>query len=167
MFRGNNPRDAYFGTGGAATPGWAEFAALYNSARTRASSIKVRFVNDSSAEQVECIVVPSQDSAPGQDFDSVQGQTNAGSTRVVDVKGSGKSIVFYRRYASTSSVYGISKLMANSEEGYAQLTSGDPSGEWYWHVATRDIAQTNSTSIRFNVEIIYYVEFYDRKVYEN
>lgn len=158
VFSGNSAFDPDVTGAGAQPLGFDQYATLYNKYRVRGSKMKVTAaVTSGSHFPCKITIYPQDDNASATGVDNAAARPNS-KTRVT--AGYGSPNVTLSKYMSSKKQLGVKSI--NEETSFAALVNANPSIRWYWCVSVGTIdATTNIAGLYAEVEITYYVEFYD------
>lgn len=162
VFRANSLFDPDFTGVGSQPLGFDQWAAFYRRYRVRASAIRVRYGNNavSFAQQLLVAalntntVVTSQKQAMESNFKKVGLMTMDNGTTSDSVS----------MFLTTAQMRGAPPDVIEYNQDLTARVTTNPNDVWYWHVMGLDATDTGGTlSVPIEVEIKYYVEFYDRE----
>lgn len=144
--------------------GHDQWANMYNRYLVSGCAFKITFVNYSTTEQVEVAV----NVRPNSTVDTVPETIREGPSNVfkgiVGVEGSGQAIKSCRGYASVCKIRGIPKGRLRYESDYQAQFGNNPPIQCYLNLFCSNIDTTTAANIRARVDLVYYCEFYDRKI---
>lgn len=174
-FKGNSIYDPWSTGSGHQPLYYTQLAALYFRWRVKASSIRVQVVDAPGALSGNVVsIVPT----PGYVL-SASATPGTGSSSYVPSEqpySKNKLISFYngtgdiKHYMTTQKIFGLHSDQMDS--AYVGAQAADPTQLWYWCVSQQGIRNTNtsiltevedaSASTSWFVNLVYYVEFFDR-----
>jgi len=162
VFRGNSVFDPDYSGVGAQPRGFDQWKTLYRRYRVIASKVTARG-GTIAASNASGIVVTAlnTNTVIGNPVDALE--SNFAECSKVGTS-QGDSSMTVTNYKSTATVRGGPKDLVQYESDLSALVSANPAQQWYWHVLLYNADGTTGTvDSNINVEIIYYVEFYDRE----
>jgi hypothetical protein len=150
--------------GSTATPGFAEFAALYNRYRVTCSRCTMTLVNPSTALGLNLVVVPLNDDPGASPASAVVYSWPDNPYATNKMCGlAGSPPVTVSASMSTEAIFGSKSVYFDDIN--AALTNGVPSVNWYWGVGVMaGSVPVANISITLIYKIEMGIEFYDRKV---
>jgi len=156
-FAGNSPFDPDQTGAGVQPYGWDQITALYSRYVCFGSKIKVYFIPGEDAESFQVYLIPSRVDVPLT-------YTDASDLRQIP----GRKMVSYtpsNNHRNTNLImnYAASRRILGDEDKstWNAATNADPGSLWFWLlVLDRELEGDVPTSIRFSVEITYYVKLY-------
>lgn len=161
LMRGNSVNDPEFSAGGHQPLGHDQWCAFYDKYLVMGSSIKVLIANTSNTDHIKVALLPKDESTVVSSWDTLAerpyakiryGTPNNGSHSTPRLSG----------YMSTKKILGLKDLSTQDDE-YAAACNTDPSRPWYWHIYFQALNNTTAIILNVNVEMTYYVKFFDRK----
>lgn len=171
-FRGNSIYDPLQSLGGHQPYSYDNWALLYKRYRVRASKITLiaqhsQYSNTSDQATANnngftCAIVPVTDDSVVYD----QTITEMPRCRVRQNWGQNIRPLRIKHYATTSQIWGVSKVTAGTNAEFTAPVNNDPASQWYWWIRFErpvPLAGTATQQIANMARITYYVEFYDRK----
>jgi len=159
---GNSAFDPDYTSTGQQPEGYDQFASLFQYYRVHGSKIKVSFasVNTTAATQtVNIALVPRNDVSTES---TMQNAMVAPFSRAYSGNISSLGNIMLRDSMKTTKIYGLPPKGLKYMDGWQASISTDPTNEWTWGIYLQSIDGSTSTTFIVNVEVIYYIEFYQR-----
>lgn len=162
VFRGNSCFDPDFTGIGSQPRGFDQWKLFYRRYRVIASKCTARAstiaANNSTGLVITALNTNTVLTSPIDALES----NHAKASKVTSSAGTSDMMV--SNYKSTASVRGGPYDIVQYETDLSALTSTNPLQQWYWHVTAYNAdGSTGSIDTNVNVEIIFYVEFFDRE----
>jgi len=154
-YSGNSIYDPDSTGAGTTANGHAEFAAIYNRYRVKASRITCTFVpmTVTNGKYIHCTIYADKSAAGATNmltFTHIPNQVNTIVTANNDVKQ-------LKHYGLTKSMFCTHTI---EDPAYAAAMNANPTYRWYWHVAATG-TQNDICNVRVCIE--YYTDLYDQK----
>lgn len=160
-YRGNSIWDPD-GTGSGHQPlYYDQYSLLYNKYRVIGSAITLDVMNDSGVKALMYVVQPSTDISPLTDITTVYEQQRSKAPKFVPI--AQRVASRHKQYCSTRQVCGLTKSQLYDDTFAANITA-DPSNVWYWNILFTTSDQTTAVQYSYMIKIVYYVQFFDRKI---
>lgn len=161
VYRGNSCFDPDFAVGGTQPLGFDQWAAFYRRYRVLSSKCKFRVKNNApDGNALLMIVAPLNTNTAITNRELLSEQRFAKQEFVGD--SNGMDVKEITHYMDTASIRGVPREAVRIDGSYSGLVTGNPGLEWYWHCAAYDASNSlGQVAFDFNVEITYYVEFFD------
>lgn len=162
-YRGNSIFDPEEGVGGGQPTGFDQWANFYNQYIVTASAIRVDIVNTLASGSTSFIVVPTSESTSlATNLDLVQNYPYAKSALLGPLSSS-RSTRRIKHYISTAKMYGKNPRAIMDDDQFGAITTANPVEQWHWHILAQSIDGTTNITGTLQVEITFYVVFYDRR----
>jgi len=161
VLRGNSIYDPDFTGTGHQVMGFDQLCpALYQYFTVFASSVSVRFMNQSSSNPAKVFLFPSNSSVPGTDPLAVEEQ--AYSKRAYLSLNTAVGSTLINSYMSTKKMFGLSKLPDYALD-FTGSSTQNPANVWFWNIFVYGLSSAiPSSSIAVEFKLTYWVEFYNR-----
>lgn len=164
VYRGNSIWDPDVSLGGSTCMGWQAWNQFYLRYRVLGSAIKVvTFTSNSAANRmnINWVAVPVSNTAQ---LDATVQQSRTLPYAKVRNSQQGSGVSMIKNYISTAKMKGIPWNTPKIEEVYSSNMDGNPAQQWFWAITWGPMDGISIINVEFEVEITYYVEFYDRRV---
>jgi len=154
--------DPRYNIGGHQPLAFDEFSILYNRYRVYGVAYKVTFVNKSTTEPQQWIILVRPNANTPTDMDVINESPYA-KTGMLGVEGAG-GIRTVKGYVSNPLILGVSKVQFKTDDTNQALTSADPVVSPLLTVGHQSTDPTQGADCIIKVDLLYYVEFFDRRV---
>lgn len=154
--------DPRYNIGGHQPLAFDEFSILYNRYRVYGMKYKVTFVNKSTTEPQQWIILARPNTTTPTDTDVINESPYA-KTGMLSVEGASGIKTVYG-YVNNAGILGVSKEQFRTDDRYQALTSADPVASPLLTVGHQSTDPTQGADVIIKVDLIYYCEFFDRKV---
>lgn len=162
VFRGNSCFDPDFTGVGSQPLGFDQWSAFYRRYRVLGSRIIVTSATISS-EPTRIAVAPLNTSGTITQPTTLQESNYIKQSKATGLD-TGTSSTMVSNYISTAAIRGAPSDIVQYETDLSALISTNPSQQWYWHVMNYNVnGSVSPIDTNINVDIIYYVEFFDRE----
>lgn len=156
FFRGNSLYDPDFTGTGHQPLGFDQIMNLYSKFFVSGSSI--RLTASGNTTPVMIVLAPEEDTT-GVSILPTAAEKPKAKSRLLASTGTSQGIM--RSYATTYQMTGKSKNNRYDDD-LSGSASANPTLQWYWYIGYQHPDLTNSAGAVFQVDIVYYVTFYDR-----
>lgn len=170
QFRGNALYDPDLTGTGQQPQYFDQYALLFNKYRVAGSKVRLAFSNTTASvadQQLNKVVLSAR---PTTDmYSNLLQASEAPNSRTgfsaFSATAPGKLV----SYRSTSQVEGIKKIASKIDDDFASAVTTNPTNQWYWTIYAGPFNSQYATTctIVVDVNITYYVKFYDRKLVED
>ncbi len=137
--------------------GVSQIANLYNRVRIHSSAIKIQLVDFTEGFQI-CVVPSLLQGTPNSLLSAMQ-QPYAKYLAVYNGVGYELHLV---NHISTKEIFGIDSI--TQDDTFSAPLNGNPANPWYWQVLGESHDGTTTGTVRINVTIEYYFEWYERTI---
>lgn len=162
VFRGNSCFDPDFTGVGSQPLGFDQWSQFYRRYRVIASKIVVSSVTKST-EGTRIAVAPLNTNTVITLPTTLQESNYCKQSRTTGLS-TGSSTSSVTNYISTAAIRGGPFDIVQYEADLSALISTNPTQQWYWHVMNYNVdGSITNIDTNINVDICYYVEFYDRE----
>lgn len=153
--------------GSTTTVGFTEMSAFYGTYRVYKSKVIVRFVNTSSSQPLQGVVIPlNQDPGASPSVATTQSWENNAYSKVKLLPCVGADPVTIVSTMSTEKIYG--SKMVYFDDNFAANVTTTPVNNWYWVIGILSpVALGSAINVTVEVDIIMDAEFYNRRVMLN
>lgn len=160
VFRGNSIFDPDFSGGGHQPLGHDQWANFYRRYRVLGSKIIVRAASDSAAPAGIGVVPQNTNTVLSQRTEYAEASYVKNVPLGADAS---HAIAMIENYVSTAKMRGGPPNYVRLNEDLSALVGANPAQQFYWHVFGYSLDATVNWVIKLEVEVQYYVEFYDRE----
>jgi hypothetical protein len=145
-----------------ATPGFAEFAAFYNTYRVTASNARIVMSQRSSESLVGVLAPVLFDPGASPTYNTIASWSSTPFSKHMQIPPIGGDSITLAQSMSTEKIHGTD--MVYYDNNFAATVTGIPGNNWYWVVGIlASPAPAANTVVNVMVDIEMGVEFYDRK----
>lgn len=161
IFRGNSIYDPHFGAGTDQPLTFTQWTAFYSRYVVRGAKIKVSFVNTGTNTILVTIIPKLVTTTTSGTVLTTERAYNVHRMLCPTTTGSNNSC-YLTRYMSSTKMFGVrSGEIGGDDSNYSATITANPNQIWYYHVQAQDMA-SGSVTCDALVEIVYYVQFYQR-----
>lgn len=155
--------------------GWAQWSDVYDSYMVRGCMFKAVFTNTSTTIPVRAVMCPFDNDTILTGFPNILGdvflRNNYAKSKYLSIAGGGRDIQIIKKFVPLKRLSGLGRLTLANETYQGYTGSGNsahtftqPTALWNWAfgAATTTGANLASNQVYVDIEMIFYVEFYEK-----
>lgn len=142
--------------------GHDQFQSLYQQYRVNGVAYRMQIVNQTATATATCFVLHKPDTSTPAGNDLLW-EKPAQKHTTVGIKGSGQAIRYIKGYINNAKVNGLTKNQYVSEKANSAAMGANPTNEAFITIGASSVDGATSCTMYVRVQLIYYVEFFQRK----